>query len=412
MERREIDSTEDITVVYSKEKMTITLFGKDYFCSVHFSMLDLKNFYEERDAGESGKIAIAEAIYKNLVDMDNPEQDVLEEIENLPDSVYEQYIEQVTERDPVMKQIYEEASGDCFCRFNEALRKSWEKQWQQMKPALAQAFKVNIPAIDKSLVQFSESISKLAAPIINTQKIFKPLADQMTSINKIISDSFGNLSKTLSALVSKIKVPSYTEEEKEEIKDAYLQWGKYGWSVIPNAPITLYFDKPADLKEANKTALKYCNNAEMQNLFDEIRNTTGVKKSDFEDAVFCFENKRYKPCAMMLFSLLDAKLIHMQKEEDRDKRHRRLSGNRAAEKIEKRLSPEVENSFYITLAYANLFQCINAVFQSGNDFVKQPEVINRNFLDHGMLTRNVKRMECVQLFLLFYNFMKMLEWMK
>ena len=43
-------------------------------------------------------------------------------------------------------------------------------------------------------------------------------------------------------------------------------------------------------------------------------------------------------------------------------------------------------------------------FDHGNDFKIQPEVINRNFVTHGMLHRNVSRRDCIMLFLLLYNF--------
>lgn len=31
--------------------------------------------------------------------------------------------------------------------------------------------------------------------------------------------------------------------------------------------------------------------------------------------------------------------------------------------------------------------------------------MNRNFVDHGMLHRKVRRMDCIQLFLAYYNFL-------
>ena len=144
-----------------------------------------------------------------------------------------------------------------------------------------------------------------------------------------------------------------------------------------------------------------------------MKDLSAVKKSDFEDAVFCFKTKRFRPCAMLLFSLLDAKFIRMQKNEDRNRRNNmRPSGSKAANNIKNRLAPEMEDSFYIALSYLNLFRCIETVFEQGDDFKKQPDIINRNFLDHGMFTRKVKRMDCVQLFLLYYNFVKMIEWIK
>lgn len=31
--------------------------------------------------------------------------------------------------------------------------------------------------------------------------------------------------------------------------------------------------------------------------------------------------------------------------------------------------------------------------------------MNRNFVDHGMLHRKVRRIDCIQLFLVYYNFL-------
>ena len=41
--------------------------------------------------------------------------------------------------------------------------------------------------------------------------------------------------------------------------------------------------------------------------------------------------------------------------------------------------------------------------------VLQPIVLGRNWLDHGMLHREVKKMDCIQLFLLLSNWLKVKE---
>ena len=74
------------------------------------------------------------------------------------------------------------------------------------------------------------------------------------------------------------------------------------------------------------------------------------------------------------------------------------------------MSEEDAKRLLFTLLFeANLFACLEKVFEKGNDFRKQPEVLNRNFLDHGMLTRKVTRKDCVQLFLLYYNILELLD---
>ena len=424
IERRR-DITEEITIAHTSEKMKMNIGGRELDCKIRFSMLDLKKFYELRDSGLSGRKAIIESICRNLVVKEYQQEDLIQSIEKLSDEILEGYIEKIVSRDQMMQEIFAETNGDCYDRFYVASRKSWEEQWQRIKPVITASLpkitglsksvqtQVNISGISKSLVQFSEGLSKLIMPVINLQEMVKPLINQMSEINKKISVSFENIAKTLSSFVSKISIPTYSEEEKEKIKESYVQWGAYGWSTIPNAPLTLFFDPPENLKEANRIALKYCNDKAMEELFLEMKDLSAVKKSDFEDAVFCFKTKRFRPCAMLLFSLLDAKFIRMQKKEDRNRRNNiRPSGSKAANNIKNRLAPEMEDSFYIALSYLNLFRCIVTVFEQGEDFKKQPDIINRNFLDHGMFTRKVKRMDCVQLFLLYYNFVKMIEWIK
>lgn len=66
------------------------------------------------------------------------------------------------------------------------------------------------------------------------------------------------------------------------------------------------------MKEANALALRYCKDADMQDLFSEMRKEKKIKKSDLEEAIFCFENKKWKACILILFGLIDAKLIRLQ----------------------------------------------------------------------------------------------------
>ena len=61
------------------------------------------------------------------------------------------------------------------------------------------------------------------------------------------------------------------------------------------------------------------------------------------------------------------------------------------------------------LSYTNLFACIAEFFAQGNDFKEQPKLANRNFIDHGMLHKDVRRRDCVQLFLLYYNFIEFFD---
>lgn len=251
IERRR-DITEEITIAHTSEKMKMNIGGRELDCKIRFSMLDLKKFYELRDSGLSGRKAIIESICRNLVVKEYQQEDLIQSIEKLSDEILEGYIEKIVSRDQMMQEIFAETNGDCYDRFYVASRKSWEEQWQRIKPVITASLpkitglsksvqtQVNISGISKSLVQFSEGLSKLIMPVINLQEMVKPLINQMSEINKKISVSFENIAKTLSSFVSKISIPTYSEEEKEKIKESYVQWGAYGWSTIPNAPLTLF----------------------------------------------------------------------------------------------------------------------------------------------------------------------------
>jgi len=61
------------------------------------------------------------------------------------------------------------------------------------------------------------------------------------------------------------------------------------------------------------------------------------------------------------------------------------------------------------LTWLGILSAINAFFAKGDDFKLQPIVLGRNWLDHGMLHREVKKMDCIQLFLLLSNWLKVKE---
>ena len=51
----------------------------------------------------------------------------------------------------------------------------------------------------------------------------------------------------------------------------------------------------------------------------------------------------------------------------------------------------------------------NSFIGCEESFKEQPTVINRYFLDHGMMSKPVRRNDCITLFLLFYNLLILLD---
>lgn len=60
--------TQEISINNLPHKIKIYIADKEFNCKVRFSIIDLNNFYEQREAGETGKEAVVESIFKNLLD--------------------------------------------------------------------------------------------------------------------------------------------------------------------------------------------------------------------------------------------------------------------------------------------------------------------------------------------------------
>lgn len=274
-----------------------------------------------------------------------------------------------------------------------------DDEWKEYGKSLAAEFlKVKIPELN-----FSEVRNNLLAFSAEIKAAFEPISN----ISATISDSLTEWAKRFEDVLSDIHIPTFSEEKKLELRKSFQQWGEYGWTCIPHATLSYYNKSPVSPKSANKAALALCGTKEMEGLFTRLRKTKGIKKSDIEEAIFDFQHKQYKSCSM-----IDSKLIRFQRDEDRNhKTKRRYSGKKAAEKLQKHIKDEqnIEQKFFQLLVFENLFVCIQKVFEDGDDFKNQPSVINRNYIDHGMLTRSVVRKDCVQLFLLFYNLIELLD---
>lgn len=133
-----------------------------------------------------------------------------------------------------------------------------------------------------------------------------------------------------------------------------------------------------------------------------------IRKKDLREAISDYEDKRYKSCIMILFSMIDARIIRLQEAKEGG---RRSSGYKGAnvffEKFE--ANKMVEMTFVDVLYKYSILSSLSIIFENANDFKKQPREINRNFVDHGMLHRNVTQRDCKKVFLLLYNFYMLVD---
>ena len=236
---------------------------------------------------------------------------------------------------------------------------------------------------------------------------FKFIMPSFIEFNDSINLVLENINIQLKSISMKIDLSLL---KQEQLITSHRMWGEMGWTIMPNAPSELFNEAPEDIISSNKKAMSYFRENTIDELFTEILGIKGINKSYVKEAIYAYKNKRYLSCSMILFSIIDSKLIILQRDEDKRK-GRRLTGSKAASKLLERLKNEknIEEMFMSLLIYENTLTCLKVLFSDGEDFKEQPTIINRNFLHHGMFKRKVNRKDCIQLFLLYYNLISFLE---
>lgn len=220
------------------------------------------------------------------------------------------------------------------------------------------------------------------------------------------SDSLANtLIKTLSETVKSYSlnfIPS--TEELEQYVSSYKQWGSYGWTAPPDMPFFLFASAPQNQKTANSTFAPYCKNSYLYSLFEKIASESRVHLSDFNVAKQCFLQKNYKSCAQMLFSLIDGVYLRIQPSINENNQWRK-AGKQGVTRLKSTLDKSTQEQWlFRQLLNINLTSCLYALYESHQGFQNEPiNIINRNFIMHGMGHRKVLHRDCVQLFLLYYN---------
>lgn len=229
-----------------------------------------------------------------------------------------------------------------------------------------------------------------------------------TSLSQVMQDylvpTFSHIAEIATQLINTIANSNFplSEEEATQRLDSHKKWGEYGWTYIPSMPISIFNTSPADIKEANNIAIKYCTKVTMENVFDSLRKWK-LNHSDLDSAIYCYQNKQYKACALLLCGLIDSKLIRQQAGE-----HRPV-GKKAVDYF-KNLHGNYSEKMLVEVMFAyNLFAYLDELFANTHGFKAEPDTLNRNFIGHGMNQRTVRKRDCIQLFLALDNLMRFID---
>lgn len=183
----------------------------------------------------------------------------------------------------------------------------------------------------------------------------------------------------------------------------FRKWGRYGWTMLPNEE-TVFSSDPGDIENANLIMDKSVSQYGEYLLFDKLKEQCGHQK-DLLSAIWCFHAQQYKACSLLLFGMIDSKLITCQSFGEK----RRYTGGKATDYLNTKLD-ENYHEFYATRLYQiNVIACLKMIFSDTNDFKLNPTVINRHLVAHGMFQNSVSWRDCIQLFLLLYNLTEIID---
>lgn len=385
------------------KKITLLLKDREYEISAYMSMYDLPLFSSEIKKSQDYKRALS-AVILGKINADGVGTNI-DEIYEQDDTFFSEFISAVVDNNEYIGKIYADISTEVpdIERFGVA----YEEYMRGMEE--------RIPRISTAIKPIAESYSQLIESI-DFNSAIRSVRDSMKNIGKIVSESmseinnvarmiaasmepFRQLSETIGKTLSNLRLSNISEEEISAWEITYKRWGELGWTVLPNAPFNLFKEIPEDDTTANKLAMSYCDKKAMDHIFSELAEKR-VKKKDLESAIFCYNNKQYKACALLLFGIIDSKLIKAQ-----PKGKYRKVGKGATKAFNKMIEEKSgeEQLLFTVLYQINLLACLYTYFASGDNFVNEPRIVNRNYIDHGMNIRDVRKRDCVQLFMATYN---------
>lgn len=390
------------------EKVTIIIDNKEYAISTHISMSESQKYVYDLSQKKDYKEAFASFTYNKLKFGNNNQCPTLEEIINTDDSFFTDYILKIVSNDEKLCNFFNDINPNLSIikRFGIAYKIYANFETEKMVKAL----KPLINNLEKLPKNIDFSFAYKLQEYLNIMRPFwlETRENLFQSAQHILEamQPWEQLANSYAKQLSIITIPNISEERLNQLKTNYQEWGRIGWSVLPNAPYNFFGKFPSDINTANKMAIKYCNKKSINELFNILRKQN-VRTKDLESAIFCFENYQYKACAMMIFSLMDSKMIKNQ-----SANKNRVVGLKAVKKLKIQLDEKTQDEQFMMLIlyHFNLMTCLDTYFMHGDNFRKEPQIINRNYLDHGMNKREVRKRDCIQLFLALYNLLEFLDY--
>lgn len=241
---------------------------------------------------------------------------------------------------------------------------------------------------------FLESVDQMAERIKNAM-------DTFTRLGQVFSDWENTEYPKFVQEILELRTPGYTAEKKKMLIESHELWGKYGWSYNGQTTLGSFNEPPVSQEDADQKMGTYCTLENVHNMVNSLIDA-GTAKDDLNEALFCYENEKYKACTMLLFSLIDERLISRKFLGYKD---RWKTGGGAINALKEHEKSQMENSvFLFYLMFINLIACLSALFKDTNNFTINCDFVNRNYLDHGMSEKKITNLDGFKVWSALYSF--------
>lgn len=231
-------------------------------------------------------------------------------------------------------------------------------------------------------------------------KSFKDVVDLSKNISEKMNDFFESINMIIETFPDSFNLPDFSQESQDELTENSIRWGKYGWTLAPHQDFSPFNFFPKTQEIADNYMTENIKVNEIESLFKKLLKIPNINQNDLLEAIANYRDARYKSSIMMLFSMMDGEIIKIQ-----DPYKNRKTGKRGFSLINQNYEKELEakQAFFTKLHLTNTTAAINTMYAKGRNFKEQPNVANRNFVHHGMLERELNKKDAIQIFLLTYN---------
>ena len=279
--------------------------------------------------------------------------------------------------------IWAEAANIISSRYKTLSRTSADNLLQFVSAVYGQS--PILAGISQIVAEFRDGVAKAVGQTIRVQNITASLLESL-------QPSIEAIGKILDSLD--------TEGCWGSCRESAQEWGGHGWVLLDGMNMHVIRSCPDTLLEANR-ALKPTALASLPETKAAIL-ANARKRKDAEEMFALYEERHYKPCAMMACSLIEGEIINWK------------IGRTGTRGVNSKLTSltiaeDIASSQQAMIELVNVIATYDHFFRNTYPFNRELEgELNRNFLMHGMMYKEVTQVACLKLFNLLEKVTKVL----